>query len=640
MEQRDQAPFEERVIPEPEKAKAKQWLGGIKRTLSDNEALFKEFEARRKALRGVEGDGVKNQKRTNMVYSTVAAVLPQVYAKDPDISITPSEAVSEARYAAVKGFARTLEVVLSRLMIKDAKLKRRAKACVRSAMTTCIGWAKLTYQKDIRRDPQIEQRMNDIQDNIERLAVTIRAIDDPGKLQEEEANRETLKQSLTALETSVERVVAEGLVVDHVRSEDIIILDATVRSFDGYVQASAIAQRIWMGKDRYETAFGHAPPKGAKVYSGPQNDAEQKVGSGDGKPESFYCVYEIWAKHENTVYSLCDGHEGYAREPFQPEKLGKHWYPFFPLGFNLVDGQFYPMADVELLQLLSEEYNDTREQQKDHREDSMPVRVARSGGALTPEDIEKIQKRKSREIVVLSGAGGKPLSEDMEEFAGVTINPVLYDLTPIRSDIEIVSGASDATQGSVLKAKTATEATILREGLQSRTAERQDAIEDWILDMATYGAEILLQELTPAQVQRIAGDDAQWPQMTRDEIFDQIALEIRAGSTGRPNRVAESEQWTKLAPEIRDTILQVAQLRAQGQSDIADTLVELLKETLRRFDERIDIDAFIPPAQLMQPALPGMQPAADPMQQPGAAMPPEAASTAQSASRPLRIYAA
>ncbi|MCC6530935.1 MAG: hypothetical protein IT531_00160 [Burkholderiales bacterium] len=621
MDMLTQQPYDERIVPEPEKAKAKQWLSRIKRALEHNDTLFRAFEDRRRTLRGVEGDGVTNQQRTNLVYSTIAAVLPQVYAKNPDISVTPSEAVSEARYQAVKAFARTLEIVLSRVLVKDTRLKLRAKACVRSAMTTSIGWAKLTYQKDIRRDPQIESRMNDIQDNLRRLDATIRAIQNPSRLAEEEVDRETLKQQFAALEKTVEKVVAEGLVIDYVRSEDIIILDSTVRTFDGYAQASAIAQRIWMSKDRYETAFGYPPPKGAKTYAAPHVTEQQPALGGDGKPECFYCAYEIWSKDENTVYTLCDGYEGYAREPFQPEKLGKHWYSFFPLGFNLVDGQFYPMSDVELLEKLSCEYNETREQQKDHREDSMPVRVARAGGALTPEDLERIQKRRSREIVVLSGAGGKPLSDDIEEFSGISLNPVLYDVTPIRADIEIVSGASDATQGSVLKAKTATEAEILREGLQSRTAERQDAIEDWIFDMATYGAEMLLQELSLPQVQRIAGETAVWPQMTRDEIFDQVAIEVRAGSTGRPNRVAEREQWAKLAPEIRDTVLQVAQLRAQGQVDIAQTLIELLKETLRRFDERMDLDAFIPP----MPAMPLMMPAAPQMQaMPQAPLPAEA----------------
>ena len=40
---------------------------------------------------------------------------------------------------------------------------------------------------------------------------------------------------------------------------------------------------------------------------------------------------------------------------------------------------------------------------------------------------------------------------------------------------------------------------------------------------------------------------------------------------------------------------QVAQLRAQGQNDMAQAVIELVRETLRRFDERVDIAQFLPP---------------------------------------------
>lgn len=581
--------YEERTIPEQEKAQAKHWLECIERKIERDRDLFLEFEKRRKVLRGVEGTGIKNEKRTNVVYSTIAALMPQTYAKNPDISATPSEAVSGDRYAAVKNFARTAEVVLSKVFVKDAKLKRRAKACVRSAMTTGVGWAKLSYQKDVRQDPIILSRMNDVQDNLQRLKATIAAIEDPAKLGEHEALQESLANQLKALQGQVEQTIFEGLVIDHVLSEDVIILDETVRSFDGYAQSGALAHRIWFSKSRYEAVFGKCPEK-AKTYQSPGDDRAAK----DAKAEPFYCVFEIWCKDENTVYTLTQGAEGYTRAPFQPDKLGKHWYSLFPLGFNLIDGQFYPMSDVELLEKLGDEYNETRDALKDHREDSVPVRVARAGGNLSPDDLEKIQKRRAREIVVLEGAGGKPLTEDLFEFSAITINPNVYDVTPVRSDIEIVSGASDATQGSVLKAKTATEAEILREGLQSRTAERQDAIEDWIADMANYATQILLQEMTLPQVQRIAGEDAVWPEADRESILSMVEIEIRAGSTGRPNRISEREQWTKLMPVIQQAMLQVSELRNQGQTDMADAVVELVRETLRRFDERIDLDRFMP----------------------------------------------
>jgi hypothetical protein len=82
-----------------------------------------------------------------------------------------------------------------------------------------------------------------------------------------------------------------------------------------------------------------------------------------------------------------------------------------------------------------------------------------------------------------------------------------------------------------------------------------------------------------------------------EEIFHKIRVHVRAGSTGRPNAMKEREQWTPLMPVLNDTMQQVAELRMQGQVDLADAKIELLRETLRRFDERLDIDTIIPPLE-------------------------------------------
>ena len=597
---------------ENERALVAKWDKKITDALKSAEATHKEYERRRRRIRGVKTEtGIKNEDRTNLIFATIAAIMPMVYAKNPDISVSPGEAVSQDRYAAIKSFSSTLQIVLSRMFVRDAFLKKRAKAAVRSAMTTSLGWVKLTYQKDIRQDPIILNRMNDIQDNIQRLQALIARAEDPDRASTAEADKAELEQSLAGLTGQVEKVISEGLVLDNILSEDLLILDETVRSFDGYEQASALAHRVWYTEERFEATFGRKP-EGATVYS------STKAGdsSADSSKGKLYAVWEIWHHDDNQVLTLCRGMKGWARAPYQPENLGSHWYPFFPLGFNIVDGQFQPMSDVELLEKLADEYDQTRQQLVDHRKDSRPVRVLRTGGSLTPEDLDKIQKRESGEIVPITGAGGKPLRDDMEEFPAVALNPAVYDTSPIRSDMDVVSGATDAARGTVAKAKTATEAEYLQQGLAGRTGERQDAIADWIADMARYAAEILLQELTAPQVQRIAGTNATWPSLTKDEVLDLVQIEISASSMGRPNKMREQEQWTKLLPVLQNGIQQIVMMRAQGMPEVADSITELMRETLRRFDERIDIDKLIPAAPAMGAGVPGQVPG-----QPPAGMP-------------------
>ena len=95
-------------------------------------------------------------------------------------------------------------------------------------------------------------------------------------------------------------------------------------------------------------------------------------------------------------------------------------------------------------------------------------------------------------------------------------------------------------------------------------------------------------------MQRIAGPEAVWPELTKDEIFDLVEIEIRAGTTGKPNKVREQRQWLEFLPEMQKLVLTVSDLRDKGRDEEAEVLVKIMRETLRRFDERIDVEEFLP----------------------------------------------
>jgi hypothetical protein len=118
-----------------------------------------------------------------------------------------------------------------------------------------------------------------------------------------------------------------------------------------------------------------------------------------------------------------------------------------------------------------------------------------------------------------------------------------------------------------------------------------------ITDMAAAALQIALRDLTLAEVQRMAGEEAVWPELSVEDIFSMVEVSVRAGSSGKPNADKEREQWTQLLPVIQQTLQTVMELRQAGQYDMADAAVELLRETLRRFQERVDVDSIIPPLE-------------------------------------------
>lgn len=609
----------------PEASAVRVWGKRIEKALPGLKKRVEEFRRNRAYVAGRELDGVGPKKTlANLIHATVATILPHVYSRDPEVAISPTEAVSDDQYEAYKAFCATSEVVLRRMAIRDTDLKKRLKAAIRSAMTTGEGWLKVWFQRDFEEDPTARQRMNDVQDNINRLRSLAADVERPECGDEEkQAKLYELELQLSAIEGELEVEVAYGLNIERVLTEDILILDESCREFDDYAKSRAIAQRTWFTKEEYSERFGGWPSDASEaptLYQAPKQD----YGAIDVKldvhaSEGWVAVWEIWDRTSSTVYTLAEGMKEWCREPFQPPHLGERWYPFFGMTFIQVEGIREGQSDVAQLIDLQEEYTESRTQLAEHRAESLPVRIGRRGGSLTEEDLKNIQARKAGQIVMVGGKPGRPLEEDLFAFPNIPLDPMVYDTSAIRADIEMVSGRGDAAAGAVHQAKTATEAQIMQSGLMSRTEERRDVVEDYLTELFRYSLELLLQELTEEEVIRIAGQPAPtpeqmaaeqmaaaqglpppprppvWPQMAKETIFDHINLEVRAGSTGKPDQAQEREQWTALLPQLQELVLKLAELYASASFDVAKSLRELMRETLRRFDERLDLDAILPP---------------------------------------------
>lgn len=597
-------PDEPKPIPEGERAAATALLSEISRA----KTLTKDFREKilpswRRVTWGQPEGGtaqpvdVESTVRTNLIYATQATLLPLIYAKNPEISASPTEAVDEKQYELIKDFCATAQVMLNRVFVDGGQLKKRAKSNVRSTMSTSVGWIKMGFQESLQGDPLILRRVNDIQDNIRNIEhLASKPEQDVSQLQ---IQREALKQQHTAIMQAGEVTIFKGIVLDRVQTEDILILDEGVVDFDDYVHAKKIAHGVWFTDPDYAETFGGPPPAGSTQFGRPSTGDEQQPNFNDAdKKQIFRRVWEVWDHSCNSVFTVCEGGSGYCKAPFVPEKQPERWFPFYCLGFNLVEGRWRPLSDVELLKKLEEEYNHTRMLYAEARKESIPVWVFRKGGNLVEEDIDKLSNRKPRQWIGIEGNPQVPLKDDILSMPGIELDPEAYDVTLIRNDMDMLVGLSDASRANLIEAKTATEAEIMRQALQTRTAERQDSNEDFITEMANAALEVMLQRFTEEEVREIAGIEATWPKMEVEEIFHLVSVSVRAGSTGKPNVAKERESWAVLMPILKETIGQVAELRATGQFDMADSLIELLKESLKRYDERLDIDRFIPRPEL------------------------------------------
>ena len=584
---------------EQDKKLAGDWLKRIE--AAQNRPAIKEavakFERNRKLLRGINPDTNKKM-RSNLYFAELARMRPQVYAKDPEFAVVPNPGVSPNRKEAAENFSKTAVIVLDELLVKKAFLKKRAKRLLTACFTTCVGWWKMQWQETPKVDTLIQNRIKDTQDNLERIQAQREKLDDPYGVADQDAEIARLKEMLEGLQSLAEVSVVRGLVLDFVLSEDILILDESVRELGDYERASAMDHRVWMTRAKFRETFGAEPSEKVKVYkettSGITSGAGDKSSS-DSRDADLFAVHEIWDQDSNRIFHVVEGGEGFCRQPFTPDWTGERWYPFFALAWNEVDGSFMPLSDIELIEPLVSEYNDSRDDFVKDRKDTRPFTVVRKGGALTPDDVSRIRNRDGNDIIAVEGVGQKPISNDIQAVTLGSIQTANYDTSPARADMEQILGGGDASRGSVLKAKTATEAEILSQGLRSRSAERTDIMEDLLSEVGQYALQVCLRKLSPEEVKRIAGEDSSWPTLSWQQALEQVMVTVRGGSTGKPDRLQDQDRWTKLMPVIKDTMQQVAELRAKGQNDMAQALITLTRETLRRFDERVDLDQFLPP---------------------------------------------
>ena len=539
----------------------------------------------------------------NIIHATLQGLLPHIYAKNPEIRIRPHKYVEagSSEYRVADLFSATLETVLNE-SLKKADLKKVAKQVIRSCMTSKIGIVKVTYQRDYYKDPLVSRQFNDAQDSLARLQSDVRELmanDTYGG--EKDELIEEVKETMLGLQDRVEVMQREGLNLGFVRPED-FRMDTSLDTLQEYQSAQWMANVTWMTPsdvmDRFQISkkeveeFTIYRRTDAGILNRlTRDDAVQANSTED--VNLAVAVWEYWDRTAQTVFTFAEGGKKWLKEPFHPNRLGEKFFPFFLLGLNWIDGQEWPISETELLLSLQDEYNTIRTQHSKHRELSAPFFVA-DASRVNYEDIEVFSNAAIGEIALIN-ASGQNVNTVFQPAVPPPMNPQVYDTAPLRTDMEWISGLGDAQRGGVNRAKTATEANIQQAGLATRIAEKVDQTEDWLKELGWFAAEILLQEIQPQKAMEIAGPQAFWPILNKQQLYDSVFIDIAAGSTGMPDTNEERMRWIELMPIIMQNIELVQQMRSFGVPDEFNPYVQLLEETFARFDERIDISKFLPP---------------------------------------------
>lgn len=565
---------------------------------------------------------------TNLIGSYIDILCSYLYARNPDVRCRKAERVDHVPDPDMEQFAKTVELVVSRLW-KQGRLKPAVRRQVRSSLSTGPGWLKVVMITDKREDPQVKAALNDARDNLASIQAAQQALAE-GEVDDKQAAAAELELKIQGLEANVEVVVRKGLAIDFCSAEDVqVSLD--VRFLSDYLEAGWISNDLYKPRSELKAMFPQLTDdeiKSAATYfqCQPKDDAAQKTsdslsdrdaqqftkeGNADGNSVEFVKIIEVWDRRDNMIKTMVDGVKPWAKDPFPPPQASTRFYPYFMLAFYEVDGGRHPQSLSWRLHKLQDEYSATRSSFRRTRARSTPGTLFNES-QLDKENAKKLADSTEQELIGVKPTNpNAPLDTLFAPKPVAAIDPLLYDTGPIQRDMEKISGVQEAQQASVTQAKTATEAEIQQGGFAARSSSDRDTVEMMLDDLAQYTAEVSLQALTIEDAQRIAGPKAFWPSgMDVNDLLTLVEVDIEAGSTGKPNTNAEREAWSVAMPLITSTMEKIQQARAMGNEPLANAYIAILRETLARMGDRIDVEAFIPqmPSTPTVPAVPGATP--------------------------------
>jgi hypothetical protein len=630
-----------------------------------NAARSFDEQARKNYHRDRKYAGGKSDKtwksNANIIGSHIDILKSFVYAQNPDVSCRPGEKVDQQITEDDVAFAQTMQIVISKLW-KRAKLKKRARRQTGATLTTGNGVLKALMYTDKRPNPQMEKQLQDSQDNLKRIQALQVELSEGEFTSEDDRTKKIieLQNQTKGLAARVEKLKVKGLCVDGVRSED-FQCSIDVANIADHLDADWNSDDLYIRKDQLRTRFERltaADVKSAVTYyqTAPKLEQESRIlvdepRGGDatsadgaftkarpgqsaagttmenGKPVEFARATEMWCRSENIIKTFVDGVKRWAVEPYAPPQGSARFYPYFLLAFYEVDGERHPQSLPEREIKLQDEYASRRSNGAEVRERSVPLKVFNSG-MMDPKEAQKITKGQNMELIGLQLTDPQAdIGKAVTVLAAPRIDYAAYDTTDVQRDMEIMSGVQEAQQQAPKPGVTATAVETSNQGFASRTGADRDALEDMLTDLAIYTGETALQALTVQDVEKLAGKACYWPGpsdsidpltgetvttpgMDYEDLSEYLDIEIVAGSTGKPQARADKETWATLLPLVQNAMTNIVQLEASGNPTLmaqAKGERALLRETLKRLDDRMSIDQILPPpvAPMIPPVVAG-----------------------------------
>lgn len=269
-------------------------------------------------------------------------------------------------------------------------------------------------------------------------------------------------------------------------------------------------------------------------------------------------VWEYYDLVHNCMCVFTEGADDYLIDPREMPYAFGHPYEFIA-NYEVPD-EFYPVGDLEMIEAPQQELNKTRSQMMNHRKKYGRKYLYRAS-ALGPEGRQGLESNEDN-IAIEVIDDNLPLQDVIMP---VPITPMAGDLYQysqiIESDMDKVSGVNEYARGSTPEVRrTATEASMIQDASNARSADKLSLIEVAIGSIASKVLQLAQQYMTGQQAARIVGAEGQqfWFEYTHEDIEGEFDFIVEGGSTQPNNETQRRQQaiamMNSLAPLVGTVI--------------------------------------------------------------------------------------
>lgn len=473
----------------------------------------------------------------NMVFSTVNVIVPSIAINYPKITVTARRPEHMDAAAVVEG--------VSNYYWRHFDVHDEFRDVVKDFVIIGHGWVKVTWAFS---EKEVEMSQDEWKQAVMDALMESRQAADQAKAAGLDIAGPSDDEIVGSLGSTRIEVVEDHPAVERVSPFDVFVDPTATRLKD----ARWIAQRSYVPLEvaRKNDQWDAKARQNLKAVAVKREEVDV-LRDGESRPEDAdHCV--VWEYYDLVTEEMCIFSEGCEYWLVKPDASPFAFvHPFVMVSNYSVPEKFYPIGDVETVAPLQQELALTRTQMINDRKRGRRMYLARPD-EIGDEGMNAIYGSDDNAIIEVES--DRPFSDLFAQVTTSSLPPEWYNQSAmILEDINLVSGVNEYQRGNAAEIRrTATEASMIQDASNARSADKLSVIERAIGEVAQRVVQLAQQFLTSEQVAKINGPDGavEWVPYDREAIKGEFDFEVEAGSTQPQNET----QRRQSALQLMDTM--------------------------------------------------------------------------------------